>query len=66
MGMSKGETLISLLLIIIAYLLFQILKQLSYLTGRRFKISFFNWQSYKPVFKNKQSSKKSSEEKLPN
>ena len=64
--MAQGETLISILLLIIIYFLYHIVKQLSYLTGKRFKISFFNWQSYKPIFKQKQPSKKPSEEKLPN
>jgi hypothetical protein len=64
--MAQGETLISILLLIIIYFLYQITKQLSYLTGKRFKISFFNWHSYKPILKPKQSSKKPPEEKLPN
>lgn len=36
--MTQGETFIALLLAVIAYFLYQIAKQLSYLTGRRFKI----------------------------
>jgi hypothetical protein len=46
--MTTGETLITLLLIIIVYLLYHIAKQLSYLTGKRIKISFLNWQVNKP------------------
>jgi len=63
--MTQGESLISILLIIIIYLLYQIAKQLSYLTGKRLKISFFNWQINKIHFKQKPP-KKSPPEKLPN
>lgn len=37
--MTLGETIISFILIVIAYLLYQIVKQLSYLTGRRIRFS---------------------------
>lgn len=36
--MSQGETLIVLLLGVIAYFLYQIVKQLSYITGEKFEI----------------------------
>jgi hypothetical protein len=49
MFMSQGQTVISLLLIIIIYFLYHITRQLSYLTGKRLKISFMNWQT--PQFK---------------
>ena len=41
--MSQGETLISLLLLVIIYFLYHIAKQLSFLTGKRLKISFFKF-----------------------
>lgn len=44
--MTQGEFLISILLAIIAWLLYQILRQLSYLTGRRFKFSLPGWQHF--------------------
>lgn len=40
--MSPGESLIILLLTVIAWLLYQIVKQLSYLTGRLIRLSIFN------------------------
>jgi hypothetical protein len=61
--MSQGETLISILLIVIAYLLYHIAKQLSYLTGRKIKFSFFNWRNTKSLPK---YPKKEKEEKLTN
>ena len=64
--MTQGESFISILLIIIAYLLYQIAKQLSYLTGKRLKISFFNWQITKPVPKHKPSSQTTPPERLKN
>jgi len=65
--MTTGETLIALLLIIIAYFLYHIAKQLSYLTGKRLKISFFKWHS-STYFSSKlpTSSRKEKDEKLPN
>lgn len=62
--MTQGETLISLLLIIIAYLLYQIAKQLSYLTGKKLKISFFKWDNAKPLPRSVKQKEK--EEKLVN
>jgi len=61
--MSSGETIISILLGVISYFLYQIAKQLSYLTGKRLKMRFSL-----PRFNLPQSiSKKSAEkEKLPN
>ena len=61
--MSSGESFIGILLLVVIYFLYQITKQLSYLTGRRFKLKFPNWQGNKPVFKPKLKPK---EEKLPN
>lgn len=59
--MSQGESLIVLLLGIIAYFLYQIVKQLSYLTGKRFKIALPKFP--KPKFKIK---KLDEDPKLPN
>ncbi|MGI8420425.1 MAG: hypothetical protein ACR2LN_07355 [Candidatus Levyibacteriota bacterium] len=61
--MSQGETLISILLIVIAYLLYHIAKQLSYLTGKKLKFTFFNWRNPKPQ---PEYPKKGKEEKLIN
>lgn len=44
--MSQGEVIIAFLLAVIAWLLYQIAKQLSYLTGRRIKLSIFNKELY--------------------
>jgi uncharacterized protein involved in outer membrane biogenesis len=63
--MNEGESFISILLVIIIYFLYQIARQLSYITGKKIKISFFNWQNYKPYIKQK-SQKKTPTEKLPN
>jgi hypothetical protein len=63
--MTQGETFISILLVIIIYFLYHIAKQLSYLTGKRLKISFFNWQTNKISFKPKPH-KKDPPEKLTN
>jgi hypothetical protein len=49
--MTGGEFFISFLLVIIAYLLYHIAKQLSYITGKKIKISFLNWQINKPFKK---------------
>ena len=64
--MTQGEFVISILLIIIAYFLYQITKQLSYITGKRLKISFFNWQINKFPRKQNLPKKKDPPEKLPN
>ncbi len=40
--MTFGEFLITIMLAIIASFLYQIAKQLSYITGKRIKISFYN------------------------
>jgi|GEM_PF-2323486 len=39
--MSQGETLISLLLILVVYFLYQIAKQLTYVTGKRMRLPQF-------------------------
>ena len=62
--MSQGETLISIILIVIAYFLYHIAKQLSYLTGKRLKISIFNWGTTRSLPKSPKRQEK--EEKLPN
>lgn len=62
--MSQGETLISILLALIAYFLYQIAKQLSYLTGKRIKFGLRI-----PKFTSENFKKKKVEEdtrKLPN
>jgi hypothetical protein len=65
--MSTGESLIILLLIIIAYFLYQIAKQLTYITGKRMKLSLFG-KSYTAYFKPKVKPlpKVEKEEKLTN
>jgi hypothetical protein len=63
--MSQGETIISLLLLVIIYFLYHIAKQLSYLTGKRLKISFMNWQNL-PYKRPKTQAQKESPKNLPN
>jgi len=63
--MTQGETIIALLLLIIIYFLYHIARQLSYLTGKKIKISFMNWQT--PQFKiPKKQTKKEIPKNLPN
>lgn len=70
--MSTGESLIVSLLTVIAWLLYQIVKQLSYLTGKRIKMSIFNRQVQGVQFKSKSKAKSKPKldegpiEKLPN
>jgi len=66
--MNQAETLIILLLIIIAYFLYQIAKQLSYLTGVRIKLPFAQWDFPKHTIKEKKKpfSKANEKENLPN
>ncbi|MBA3723451.1 MAG: hypothetical protein H0W89_00965 [Candidatus Levybacteria bacterium] len=64
--MTTGETLIAFLLAIIIWLLYQIAKQLSYMTGKRLKFSFFNQQIQRFRFKTKPKAKEEPFEKLPN
>jgi len=64
--MNSGETLIIFLLGIIAYFLYQIAKQLSYLTGKRLKFTFFNWQGSKSFPKRRVKEKSESDPHLPN
>ncbi|MEK7572237.1 MAG: hypothetical protein AAB553_08255 [Patescibacteria group bacterium] len=67
--MSLFDTIIILLLTIIAYFLYHIAKQLSYLTGRRIKISFFNKTLYQSLIQKrapKENRKEPREPKLPN
>lgn len=45
MNMSQGESLIAIILAVIAFLLYQIAKQLTYLTGRKMKNPFNNMGS---------------------
>lgn len=62
--MTQGESLIAIILAVIAYLLYQIARQLTFLTGRKMKSPFSdltNRPTAKP--KTKQHIK---EEKLPN
>jgi hypothetical protein len=64
--MTQGESLISMILAVIAYLLFQIAKQLTYLTGKKIRSPFsglFSKQMFKPKQKIYSNEK---EEKLPN
>lgn len=61
--MTTGETLILLVLVIIAYFLYHIAKQLSYLTGKRMKISLFSLHRHF-LRQNKQQFVK--KERLPN
>lgn len=63
--MSQGETVISILLLVIIFFLYQIAKQLSYLTGRKIRISLFNWQQQYLSFPHKKS-KKQPPKNLPN
>jgi len=57
--MTQGETIISLLLIVIAWILYQIAKQLSFLTGRKIKFSFprFTQKVRLPETRKKEESK---------
>jgi hypothetical protein len=64
--MTQGESVISILLIVIVYFLYQIIRQLSYITGKRLKISFFNWQINKFPRKQNLPKRKDLPEKLPN
>lgn len=63
--MTTGETFISLLLIVIAYFLYHIAKQLSYLTGKRLKISFMQWGG-RTQYPLRKTRKEEPPEKLPN
>jgi hypothetical protein len=64
--MNSGETLIILLLSVIAYFLYHIAKQLSYLTGKRLKFTFFNWQGSKSFPKRRVKEKSEPEPQLSN
>lgn len=55
--MSTSESLIVLLLIVIAWFLYQIAKQLSYLTGKRIRFAPFNKQLQGMRFKSKLKAK---------
>ena len=41
---SQGETIINLLLLVVIFLLYELAKQLNYLTGKKIKIFTFNLQ----------------------
>ena len=62
--MSSGESLISIILLFIAYMLYQIAKQLSYLTGRKIKFTLPKW-GHTPMIP-KSIKKKEKEKNLPN
>lgn len=67
--MSFGETIISALLLVIAYFLYHIAKQLSYLTGKRIKITLFNKELYnglKRKFTEEKKTKEKPSPRLPN
>lgn len=67
--MEFGQTLIIFLLTVIAYFLYHIAKQLSYLTGHRIKISLFNKQIYNGLTRKRPKEVKREEKiepKLPN
>jgi hypothetical protein len=70
--MSTAETIIIFLLAVIAWFLYQIAKQLSYMTGKRIKLSIFNRQVQGVSFKTKLKTKSKPKidegpiEKLPN
>lgn len=70
--MSTAEYIIVLLLAVIAWFLYQISKQLSYMTGKRIKLSIFNRQVQGVSFKQKIKAKAQPKidegplEKLPN
>lgn len=70
--MTTGESLIIVLLAMIAWFLYQIAKQLSYMTGKRIKLSIFHRQvqgmRYKSKIKEKSKPKldEGPLEKLPN
>lgn len=70
--MTQGEVLIAFLLALIAWFLYQIARQLSYLTGRKVKFSLFNKELYNGVKrkfaqeKKKKSEREISLSKLPN
>jgi hypothetical protein len=51
--MSQGETLIAILLGVIAYFLYQIVRQLTFITGRKMRSPFTGLftKSYKPKVK---------------
>jgi hypothetical protein len=52
--MSQGESLIVIILAIIAYFLYQIARQLTFLTGRKMRFPFnniFPKQTFKPKHK---------------
>jgi hypothetical protein len=63
-AMTQGETLISILLLIIIYFLYHIAKQLSYLTDRKIKISLFKPQQYKSSILPKKTKKQPPEHLL--
>ncbi len=62
--MTSGETVIALLLGIIAWFLYQIAKQLSYLTGKKIRFRFFNWKITNPLKQSRTQMRE--QEKLPN
>jgi len=64
--MNSGETLIIFLLGIIAYFLYHIAKQLSYLTGKRLKLPFSHWRGAKSFPKRRVKEKSEPEPNLPN
>jgi hypothetical protein len=64
--MTNAETIIIILLAIIAYFLYQIGRQLTFLTGKRMRMPFSNMFT-KQTFRPKQKiDKEEKEEKLPN
>jgi hypothetical protein len=62
--MSTWEGLVLLLLTVIAWFLYQIAKQLSYLTGKRIKLSIFNRQIQGGQFTSKLKTKAKTKPKL--
>lgn len=63
--MTQGESLIAILLAVIAYLLYQIAKQLTFLTGKKMRSPFIGMFSSKTSYKPKTKTDKQ-EQKLPN
>ena len=63
--MNQAETIIIILLSIIAYFLYQIAKQLSFLTGKRLKFRLPRLDNLLPKKKEKEY-KQESRPKLPN
>jgi hypothetical protein len=64
--MNQAETMIILLLIVIAYFLYQIARQLSYLTGIKIKLPFAQWKIPKRTVQSEPKSKQQKKEKLLN